>query len=72
MGEKRIDQTCIDCKERYEACHDHCEKYQEAVKKWKAYKDMVYRGKNPTEHDMYKFESIRAMKKRRKNRDRGN
>lgn len=26
--------TCLDCPDRYPACHDHCEKYQAALAEW--------------------------------------
>lgn len=29
-----IDSCCHECEERHPACHDHCEKYIEAKKKW--------------------------------------
>ena len=64
---KRIGGCCKECTERYEACHDSCEKYQNARREWEEYKDMVKRGKKPTEYDEYMFVSIREMKKRRRN-----
>ena len=66
----RIDSCCKNCTDRHLGCHDHCEAYQDALTKWKAFKDMVYQAKNPTEHDKYKFASIEAMRKRRKWHDR--
>ena len=69
MG-RRILNTCKDCPDRHEACHDHCEKYLDARAEWIEYKDKIYQAKEPTEHDKYKFQSIKRYRKWREWHDR--
>lgn len=68
---KGISGCCRGCTERYEACHDYCEKYLTAQKNWNEYKRKVKEAKKPTEYDEHKFESIRAMERRRRNARKG-
>ena len=62
-----ISGCCKDCTERYEACHDYCEKYLDASRNWKEYRQKIREAKKPTEYDEHKFESIRTMERRRRN-----
>ena len=63
MGRNSITGTCKDCKERHEACHDHCEKYLQARDEWNSYKEMISQAKAPSEHDLYKMSiSVRKRK----------
>lgn len=66
----RIGSCCKDCTDRYPACHDSCERYKEALKEWTEYKRKVKEALNPSEADKYKFQSVEAMRKRRKWHDR--
>ena len=66
LKKSRIGACCKDCSDRHLACHDHCEKYKAAVKEWNEFKDIVRQNKKPSEHDLYRMESIKAMRKRRK------
>ena len=66
----RIGGCCKDCADRYPACHDSCETYQDALREWKEYKNKVKDALSPSEADKYKFQSVKAMRKRRKWHDR--
>lgn len=66
----RIGGCCKECTERYEACHDSCDKYQAALKEWKEYKDKVYEAKKLSEYDQYRLKSIDNMRRRRSRYDR--
>ena len=35
--------TCKDCKDRFPACHDTCERYKQRVEEFHKEKDMLYR-----------------------------
>lgn len=63
---KSIGGCCRECTERYEACHDHCEKYQKAIEEWKEHKRRIKEALKPNEYDEHKFSSIKAMERRRK------
>jgi len=65
MGRDRILNTCKDCKERHEACHDHCERYQDARAEWNEYKEMISQAKAPSEYDKHKFQSVIRYRKYR-------
>lgn len=62
---RRIGTCCKECTEKYEACHDHCEKYLSAKEEWLEYKRQIKEAKKPTEYDQHKFNSIKAMERRR-------
>lgn len=66
FGRATIGGCCKDCNERHEACHDHCEKYKAALSEWREYKETITQNKKATEHDLYRFQSIETMRKRRK------
>jgi len=59
-----ISDCCRYCTERYEACHDYCEKYLTAQNEWHAFKDNVKKAKSD-EYELYKIEAIRKDKIRR-------
>lgn len=63
---RSIGGCCKDCSERHEACHDTCEKYLKASEEWQEHKRMVREALKPSEYDEHKFNSIKAMKRRRK------
>jgi len=55
---------CLDCKDRYPACHDSCEKYLQARESWEIRKEKI---KNylDTEYDNYKAKRISQELRRR-------
>ena len=60
-----IDGTCFDCKERYPACHDTCQKYIEARKNWEDKKAKIIEAKNEEAiYYGYKKEKIRKELKK--------
>lgn len=61
---------CRDCQDRYPACHDYCERYQDARSEWIDHKRKVKEALRPDEYDQRKFQSIEEMRKRRKWHDR--
>lgn len=55
---------CKGCADRYPACHDHCEAYQQALDEWKNHKRQIKRAK----HKIKDFESFKietTLKNRR-------
>ena len=44
--------VCLDCQERYPACHDHCDKYKQAKAELQAEKDLINSKKS--KDDVYK------------------
>lgn len=56
---------CKDCKERYPACHDHCEKYKEALQEHKDRLQTINEKKDK-DRDYYGFKrnNIRATIKK--------
>lgn len=61
-----ISDCCRRCEERYPACHDYCEKYQEALEKWNDRKAKIKAEKHD-EYELYKSKAILDMKRRRRN-----
>lgn len=62
-----ISGCCKDCKDRHLACHDSCEKYQEALGKWKEHKAVIK--KNKAKESMlidYSVNQVKRMKSTRK------
>lgn len=58
-------ESCRGCTERYPACHDHCEKYITARKKYDELQNKIWEDKhNPLL--VYKAEKIAKAQKRRK------
>jgi len=56
--------SCKLCKERYEACHDTCEKYQTELKAWKDEQEKVRKGrKKYSEYEQYHKTTVTRMKK---------
>lgn len=55
---------CRDCQDRYPACHDYCETYQDALKDYRE-KAKAIREKKAKEYEIRKFEvdSVRRKKK---------
>lgn len=41
----RLIDTCHDCKDRYPACHDHCEKYKKAKEKYREQTSIIKQAK---------------------------
>jgi hypothetical protein len=62
----RISACCKGCEERYQACHDYCDKYQNALNEWKEYKDKIYQAKELSEYDKYKLKAVDRYRKRKK------
>ena len=55
--------TCKDCPDRYPACHDKCEKYQDALAEWIEQKRTIRHEKHlHLEYDKFK---INAMNRNR-------
>ena len=65
--EKRIGSCCKDCKERYPACHDTCDKYKEALDEWTAYKRMVKAAKEDVYEDYTIKSIVKYLDRRAKN-----
>ena len=65
----RISACCKDCTEKYQACHDYCEKYQKALDEWNDLKQKARRAKYD-EYELYRQDAIQKMKKRRQKIDR--
>lgn len=65
FGRARIGNTCKDCTDRHLACHDTCEKYQDALAEWNEYKETIKQRKKINEYDEYKIQVIAQMKRRR-------
>lgn len=63
MALKRIGSDCRDCTERYPGCHDHCENYIEARKKWDEQKQQIKHTKGLAD-ELYKYK-IESIKKQR-------
>ena len=61
---KSVKAPCRECEERYPGCHDHCEKYQQALKEWEDFKTHVRKEKQD-EFNHYRVSVIRAEMKRR-------
>lgn len=66
FNKKTILNVCKECEERYEACHDYCEKYKEAKKQWEDRKSVIrterYKYQNM---NGYQIEAIKRFKKSR-------
>lgn len=62
MGNSKIG-CCLDCQERYPGCHDHCERYQDASEKWRAFKQQVKEAQFD-EFFSYKLDKIKKEKRR--------
>lgn len=60
-----ISQCCRECTDRYPACHDYCEKYQEASEKWKSFKKQV-KDEKFDEYFAYKVDKIKKEEKKRR------
>ena len=57
--QRTIGGCCRDCKERYEACHDYCEKYRDARDNWQQHKQMVREAKEEDKlYNDYKYKRI--------------
>lgn len=59
-----ISECCRYCKDRYPACHDYCDTYQNALKEWQTFKEKVNSIKKD-EYDEYKNECIRKQRRRK-------
>lgn len=57
--------TCKDCKERYPACHDHCERYLTA-KKEIIERKMAYRKAVDGEYQLMQMRDKKKIKKMKK------
>ena len=62
-----ISNCCRDCKDRYPACHDYCEKYQAAAKEWEKHKAHV-KAERFDEFYLYKITSIKAESRRKRSK----
>lgn len=59
--------TCKDCKDRYPACHDHCEKYQNALAEWKEKKQSIKHNKRMyRQYDGFKIAAMSRIKEGKK------
>lgn len=55
--------TCRDCPDRHPACHDHCEKYQEALAEWKEKKQSIkHTKKMHREFDKFRIYAMSRLK----------
>lgn len=64
-----IDGVCIDCKERYPACHDSCEKYLEAKGSFEDRKQRIREAREEAMlYDRYKKNKINAERKKFRSR----
>ena len=57
-----ISGVCRDCKERYPACHDYCEKYLDANDEWQEHRKQV-KAIKADEYDIYKSECARKQRR---------
>lgn len=68
----KVGSYCRDCTERYPACHDTCEKYNNLKNEWDAHKEFIREAKkNNKLYDSYvigRVESEHWKKERNKNR----
>ena len=56
--------VCKDCPDRHPACHDHCEKYQEAKRKVQEEKEKLLTAmKNDAVYADYKRKKIRKERR---------
>lgn len=55
-----MNSPCKECPDRYEACHDYCEKFQEAHEKWEAYRELTRKNKKKAqEYDSFRINANR-------------
>ena len=59
-----IKSVCYECKDRYPACHDSCEKYSEAKAEFEERKEKIRTEREKfKEIDIYHLEAVRRTRK---------
>ena len=63
---KQIGACCRDCKDKFPACHDVCEKFQKAQSEWEEKKKQIEDAKKEHKvYDDYHYQSIGKCRKAR-------
>lgn len=59
-----IGTSCHECPDRYPACHDKCEKYQQARAEWLEFKKNVRKNKRLyKDYDGFKIKAMERIRK---------